>query len=233
MAKSTRTVRLSRTIRGERRCLAVIGDIVKSREFHMSEREHLQTRLKELLGFLNNKHKNAILSRFVITIGDEFQGLLARGESIPEILESIEVQIPDAQIRTGIGNGTLETELRRDAIGMDGSAWHNARRALMQAKEQNRLGGVFEGFGADDPILNGLARLLHHVRANFTEQQRKVFDLFRAQQTQSQIARHLDLTNQTIFKHAKAIGWHALQEGESAWEFALRKFDYGNDWIRK
>src|SRR3989440_8538905 len=57
-------------------CLALIGDMVGSRELLPSRRPKIQERFREFIQYLNKKYAKDILAKFVITLGDEFQGLL-------------------------------------------------------------------------------------------------------------------------------------------------------------
>lgn len=183
---------------------------------------------------INTKHADAILSRFLVTIGDEFQGLLTKCGTIPDLIWDLEDDLADVEVRVGIGCGVLETELQESAIGMDGPVWHAARNAILRAKDANALGGVFEGFGdEDDAILNGFARLLRHFREDLTETQREVVSLSRGGMNRSGIAQKLGITNQALGKHLKAAGWLVYQEGESAWKTALAKYDYSENWSER
>jgi hypothetical protein len=53
---------------------AIIGDINKSRT--LERRARAQEKFKEAVAAINKEFKNDIASKFLITLGDEFQGLL-------------------------------------------------------------------------------------------------------------------------------------------------------------
>lgn len=55
--------------------IVVIGDICGSK--HLNNRKEIQDKLREILNKINNKYKLDIVAKFVITLGDEFQGLLS------------------------------------------------------------------------------------------------------------------------------------------------------------
>ena len=59
---------------------AVIGDIKDSR--HLNNRKEVQDRLQWVMDRLNRKYEEDIVSKFLITLGDEFQGLLYGGKNI-------------------------------------------------------------------------------------------------------------------------------------------------------
>ena len=56
--------------------IAVIGDIVGLKQLPQAERSHVQRQLEELLNRINKRYAKAIGARFLVTLGDEFQGVL-------------------------------------------------------------------------------------------------------------------------------------------------------------
>lgn len=196
-------------------------------------REALQDRLVTLLGELNREHRKAILARFVVTTGDEFQGLLSNAVVIPDILWTMDKHLRSRiDVRIGIGHGPLDTPLKKEAIGMDGPVWHNARAAILEAKQKSRLGGVFRGFPErDEVILNGIARILHKLRHDLTDKQFRIVDALRSTPNQTAIASELNISKQVVSKQALAAGIDAYREGESAWQAALKPFDYADQWL--
>ena len=211
-------------------CIALIADLVRSRAFSAEKRSALQETLHVTLASLNQRYGDAILSRIVVTTGDEFQALLRTAAVLPDLVWDLEEQLP-VRVRIGVGLGPLSTKLQEDAIGMDGPAWHAARAAILAAKERKRLGGVFLGFGVpNDDILNGLARLLHHFRQRLTLKQRATLGRLRMAHRQSTLAKEWNLSKQAIHERVKALKWEVYEEGERAWRSALANFDYTTAW---
>ena len=178
----------------EARATAFIGDLSASRDLDRDRRREVQGRLTDLLEELNDDLHAAMLSRFTVTLGDEFQGLLSRPSSIPEILWRLRRDLPTMRLWTGVGFGGLDTQLQAQAIGMDGPAFHNARQAVERARDEAIHGGVFVGFEADDAILTGLGRLLDHHRSSFTAAQLEAVDRVRSGRKQSDAAAELVAT---------------------------------------
>jgi hypothetical protein len=211
-----------------RPCIAIIGDFVRSRRVQGTAREDLQRRLVTLLRELNRRHTRAILATFVITTGDEFQGLLSDGTAIPDLIWTMDKHLRTRiDVRIGIGHGVLDTPLKKEAIGMDGPVWHNARAAIIEAKQKSRLGGVFRGFPEPaETILNGIARLLHKMRHDLTQKQFMIVDRLRGAPNQSAVADAMKISKQVVSKQALAAGFEAYREGETAWRAALKPFDH-------
>ncbi|HEV2399336.1 MAG TPA: SatD family protein [Candidatus Sulfotelmatobacter sp.] len=209
-------------------CIAVIADMVKSRDVPRTQRPQVQLTFTEFVAELNRKYKQALVARFVVTLGDEFQGLLSDALIIPDLLWDMHYKFGMRQLRVGIGFGSIDTPIGRDAINVDGPALHHARNAIDIAKKDKLLGGVFEGFGAAcDPAFNGFARLLQHHRARLKPQQRKVIELLRQSWIQSAIAQELGITRQAVSLYAGGAGWEAYREGEEGWRALLAQISFG------
>jgi len=202
--------------------VGVIGDFVRSRQIAPQARSSLQRRLGRTLQQINSHFAPSLAAKFLITIGDEFQGLLRNPVVIPDLVRELEMNLPDANMRLGIGKGDLYTDLGEYAIGMDGPVWHAARRALEDAKVSRRFGGVFVGFGRqEDQILNGIARVLHHVRSRLTTKQRGLLEALLRDETQAEIATRERISKQAVSKRARAGGLEAYKEAEAAWKLVL------------
>ena len=199
------------------RYVALIVDMVGSRELSEAARARAQKRFGALVQQLNKRYSKQIAARFVITLGDEFQGLLRSTTVIPDIISELENDFSDRTLRVGIGLGQLYTQVPKYAINVDGPALHSARSAVEKAKSSAVLGGVFEGFGTLDVILNGVARLLWFHRFKLTEQQRMFFNLLRKGLSQTQIAESLKISRQLVSKQLMSAGWSAYAECEAAW----------------
>src|SRR5712692_4014319 len=113
--------------------IALIGDVVRSRELPGRQRHQVQLGLEQLAATINQRYRRAIAARFLVTLGDEFQGVLKRAEILPDLIWHIERTLANTEVRIGIGFGTLNTRLKPVALGMDGSACHAARAAIERA----------------------------------------------------------------------------------------------------
>lgn len=109
--------------------IAIIGDIKKSRE--LEKRQEVQNKLKIVLEEINEKYLEDISAKFLITLGDEFQGLLFDGRNILKIIREIQMSLYPVELRFGIGIGKITTEIDTDrALGADGPGYYNARKAI-------------------------------------------------------------------------------------------------------
>jgi SatD family (SatD) len=199
--------------------VAVIGDIVASRE--IKNRAAVQRRYEKLMEQLNMDLRADLRSQFTITLGDEFQGLLAKAHSIADLIWTVDA-FAAVPVRLGFGYGPLSTSLKRVALQMDGPAFYNARDAIEHARQKRVLGGVFRGFGEDeDAVLNGFARLLQHQRERMTARRKELVTLLRAGYTQSEVTQKLRISPPAVSKAVKVAGWDAYAEGERGFRVAL------------
>jgi hypothetical protein len=174
----------------------------------------------------NKKFGHFIISKFVLTVGDEFQALINAPQMIPDLLWDIETELQDVTIRVGVGFGTLSTPVLPKAVGMDGPAFHHARAAIADAKTYKHLGGVFSGFGNwEDEVLNGFARLLWFHRSRWTPTQRITVHLLRQGLKQSEVSEKLGVSQQAVSQRGQGAGWEQYRAAEAGWRAILRKFE--------
>src|SRR5260370_21106073 len=110
--------------------IALIGDVVRSRRFAGPQRRQVQLGLEELTAVLNQRYRRAIAARFLVTLGDEFQGVLKQADIIPDLIWTIEATFEKAEGRIGIGVGTVKPPFKPVPLVMDGSAVRAARQAI-------------------------------------------------------------------------------------------------------
>ncbi len=206
------------------RYVAVIADMVRSRELTRARRGTIQKQFSALVADLNRTYRPAIASKFVVTLGDEFQGLLNSAAVIPDLVWHLEQQFQERELRVGIGLGALDTPLQKYAINIDGPALHRSRMAVDEAKQSHALGGVFHGFGDLDDVLNGIAGLLWFQRSRWTPAQRKIAALLRQGMSQTEAARKLGITKQVVSKQVLSAGCTEYLAAEIAWRKILQKY---------
>ncbi|HHW10157.1 MAG TPA: hypothetical protein GXX29_09310 [Firmicutes bacterium] len=160
--------------------MAVIGDMVGSRQ--LADRALWQNRLEELMRELNAVCYRCIAAGAVLTLGDEFQVLLHSAACLPEILALLDSRMSAERIkiRLGLGIGPLSTALKPLAVGMDGPAFHLARRSIDRLKKEGGSLYVHTGDQTADTLWNALARLRDVIREDWTTRQRQIYQTFQA-----------------------------------------------------
>lgn len=220
----TRTRERGEALRSSESCryVAVIGDVRRSR--HAENRWELQKTLERALEGVNDILRHELAARFVVTLGDEFQGLLKSPATIMRVLNALEAGLDGTPLRYGVGWGTLMTDLREDAIGMDGPCFHMAREAVVAGKGADRWVTV-SGFGPDDEVLNGLLWLIGAVRRRWTRVQRETVEQVRAAHTQRDAAAQLRVHESSVSQALKAALHKPVLAAEHAVSAVLETHD--------
>lgn len=212
--------------------IAIIGDIKNSKE--IGDRNYIQLKLKCVLDVINIKYNPVIAAKFIITLGDEFQGLLYRGTNVIDIIEEIQREMYPIQIRFGIGVGEITTDINIEmAIGADGPGYYKAREAieiLKYSEQKNKTWSsdvrieVEEDENSISLMLNTIFSLIEVIKSNWTERQREIiyeFEKYGGSQlecaqrlniAQSSVHRSLVKGNFYAYKNAKDTINNVLQE---------------------
>ncbi len=117
--------------------VAIIGDIKSSKT--INKRNQIQEKLNIILKHINETYSPDIAAKFIITLGDEFQGLLKNYDHILDIAKYIQREMYPVNLRFGIGFGKIYTDIFCEAaIGSDGPAYYAAREMVKQLREQEK-----------------------------------------------------------------------------------------------
>ncbi len=200
--------------------IAIIGDIIGSKQ--IKERNVVQKKLNDTLDIINKKFPEAIASKFMITLGDEFQGLLKAGSNTIEIIEYIERKMYPTQIRFGIGVGEITTTINPDIpIGADGPAYYNAREMINNLKEIKRRKkeidtNIMIGTSNNnevDILLNAIFGLCTFIKSKWTNRQREIiYDCMEHGDNQIKAAERLGITQSSVQKNLSNSGYYSYKK---------------------
>ncbi|HPG41932.1 MAG TPA: SatD family protein [bacterium] len=201
--------------------IAIIGDLVNSRA--MTNRNEVQNALINTLNTINSSDlKQHIAAKFVITLGDEFQGLVTRNFPLHPFLELYHSGLPaNVATRFGIGLGELATELKSETIGMDGPCFHNARSAITRAKNEN-INLIFQGFEMNT-ALNALYHNINNITQNWKARQLQVISLYKDTEDQTNVAKKMKISRQAVHRILKAAKYDLVQTG---WDGVQELFSF-------
>lgn len=117
--------------------IAMICDIKNSRS--LNNRLEVQLQLIDVLKKCNEKFKDFIISPFIITIGDEWQGLLSEYTCCNDIIDFFKENLSDnIKFYTAIGYGKVSiTNFELTVNQLDGEAFYLARKAIQYCKKHN------------------------------------------------------------------------------------------------
>lgn len=200
--------------------IAIIGDIIESKK--LADRYESQRKLKQVLENVNAHYSGDIESNFMITLGDEFQGLLNSGENVIRIVEYIQISLYPVEIRFGIGIGRIDTEINRlMPFGADGSAYHNARKMINiiksnEKKNKSPATNIMVGSDGDhsnlEMLINTILSLSTAIKQRWTERQREVaFDCILHGDNQKEAAARLNTIQPSIHKALSKADYYSYK----------------------
>jgi len=163
---------------------AVIADIIRSKS--INARFAIQKRLEKILDNINTDYDKSIASKFMITLGDEFQGLLNSPVSVLDMIERIKLHMYPLRIRFGIGFGEIFTGINKEIpLGADGPAYYNAREMIDDIKKSERAkmkycmdikfcSNDIEKDNSYDRLINTGLSLCSFLESKWTNRQREI-----------------------------------------------------------
>lgn len=187
--------------------IAIIGDIKGSKE--IKNRGWIQEKLNTVLNHVNETYYADISAKFVITLGDEFQGLLKSKEHLLDIVKYIQREMYPVRLRFGIGLGEISTNIFYEAaIGADGPAYYAARKMIEQLREQEKK---LKKQAADIQIsihdtenfeiaeINIILALMKIIEDGWSEKQRfTIWDMAQNGGSQEECAKRMATTQSTV-----------------------------------
>ncbi len=200
--------------------IAIIGDIQDSKI--IEDRKNVQIKLEEVLEEINVQYSNDIASKFMITLGDEFQGLLLSGTNVMNIISKIERGMYPVRLRFGVGIGEITTDINPNMpIGADGPGYYRAREAIGNLKEKEKKKKTYAGdilFKADDKnqtimdMLNTIIELMFAIKSFWSDRQREIiWNMLEYHDNQIDAAKRLKIKQPTVQKALVAGKYYAYK----------------------
>lgn len=193
---------------------AIIGDIVNSKE--IQDREEFQEKFIYVIEKINTIFAGYIVSKFTVTLGDEFQGLLNSPIVFIDILDYINNSLNPINLRYGVGIGEITTRINNEkAIGADGPAYHNARRMIdeVKAKEKSKNSGKtnarFYSGNKEDELINVILGLCDNIEKGWTSSQRELIKyISENNRSQQEAAKHFGILQSSVSSKLKSASYY-------------------------
>lgn len=136
---------------------ALIMDLKKSRRYSSKNRNEIQDYIFHVINVLNNSFRRYLEKDVFFSAGDELQGLFSTVEASYLYFRLFSMLVAPVEIRAGIGVGEWDV-IVKDAgtTAQDGSAFHNARRAINATEESLGYSVLLFSGGKNDIIINSL-----------------------------------------------------------------------------
>ena len=208
---------------------AVIGDLVASRE--IAKRGQVQTKLKKIINQVNNQYDQQLAAKLMIYAGDEIQGLLYTPAVSYKLIQDVKEKLQPLEIVFGVGVGELTTKLPSHPVTweLDGSAYHQARKMLKQAKKKKP--SICYSFDQSiikrtevGEIINSLLYFIESNQANRTQRQQQVVQLYQQYQSQELTAQELEVTQVAVSKILNNAVYYQVQQAKTSLDHYLNSF---------
>ncbi|EHO42943.1 hypothetical protein Calab_3339 [Caldithrix abyssi DSM 13497] len=205
-----------------------IGDIIQSRR--ITDRAQVQRKFSQAIEKLAKSHGHLFLSPPTLTIGDEFQAVVKSTANLFLILHQFEVEMHPVHMRFGFGLGSIDTPLNtRAAIGMDGSAFHNARTAIEEARQLGKKYALVSSINKDQSAaLKLLLSWIDLNLQNWSNEKLQIFVWNRQGKRQREIADILNISQPAVSQHINKPIFALLLESEQYLEKQFNIFLQGN-----
>jgi len=178
--------------------IVLIGDVVSSKK--IADRLAFQNRLAAALKRLSDSNPNAA-SPYTITLGDEFQAVLHRADTMFHEIFSLLGEVHPEKIRFAVGIGDIDTPINpRSAIGMDGPAFHNARDAMEELERSSRLFGIAGLQGSCAEVTVHTLDLLFRIIGKWKKNRLRTLTMLIEGTAVSEISGKLGITEQAVYK---------------------------------
>lgn len=212
--------------------IAIIGDIKNSRE--IGHKGEVQNKLNSVLKVINEKYNSMIAAKFMITLGDEFQGLLLEGVNVVDIIEEIQMRMFPQQIRFGIGIGRITTDINPDmAIGADGPGYYNARMAIEYVKHSEQRSKtqssdirieIEKDSKSLSVTLNTIFMLMTVIQRDWSPRQKEIIWEFEKREcSQAECARRLNISQSSVQRSLTSSNYYAYKEAKESVSKVLKE----------
>ena len=212
--------------------IAIIGDIKESKK--IDDRNMVQEKLNHILNHINKMYSPDISAKFIITLGDEFQGLLGVNDHLFDIIKYIQREMYPVKLRFGIGIGEIYTDIFYEAaIGADGPAYYAARETIEELREQEKR---LKKQAADIQIsvyntesfaitqINTVLALMKIIEDGWSDKQRyTIWDMAQNGGSQEECAKRMNTTQSTVARRLADGNYITYERAKKTVDEALKR----------
>jgi hypothetical protein len=182
----------------------LIADVVGS-----SARKDLRATLGKRLEAVAREHRKRRWIRlpYAVTAGDEFQAILSRGVSVPELIFDLRVKFQPLQLRIGIGVGRVREKIHRPVNRMGGEAFQRARQAIEAITDERTKYEVLTAFRTGNEAFDSTVNLIYALQdsllTEISSKQWETVGAYYAQGGIRQAGKRLGLDESTVSRNLK------------------------------
>ncbi len=178
--------------------------------------------LKETLREINKTFSSSIVSDFMITSGDEFQGLLTKQDEIFDITNYIELNMFPTRIQFGIGIGSIDSNVNQtNSIEIIGPAYYKARNSInilnnIKNKNEKILTNVIidsgEVYTNEDHLINTILSLIYVTKSKWDDNAIKTIKVYiKSNHNQMATAQQLNIQQPAVSKTLKRCNYYTIE----------------------
>lgn len=178
--------------------IAVIADMVSSKR--IKNRADVQKKLQSVFRRINKN--SGVISPYTITLGDEFQAVYDKADFLFRDIWQIIYSLYPVKIRFSIGVGEITTRInRKQAIGMDGPAFYNARKGLEELKNTGYLFNISSDDENNIEMYRQSLYLISHFSESWKETRIKILTMLYEGLTPKEISNRMAVTDKAVYKN--------------------------------
>jgi hypothetical protein len=185
------------------RNIVLVADLVASRR--IVARSAVQERLGTCLKQLNSRKREGLVSPYTITLGDEFQAVFSAPDRLFRDALTVLIALYPVAVRFSFGIGDISTPINtKQAIGMDGPAFHEARATIDRLKKTKNLFAVANSGGAGLTLINQSLALVSHTIGKWPRNRLEILRGLFENLDVKQLAHDLRVTDKAVYKSIDA-----------------------------
>lgn len=192
----------------------IFGDIRSSRQVKERQRYEWQLFLKSAIVQINETFAGKIEAPFMITKGDEFQGVLQDLSLVNKIMLQFEHLVHPLQLRFGIGYGPIQKMGSLIPIEMDGPAFHRANAALNLSKKKKLTVRIDTNDNDFDQWMNTIFQLIFSIKGRWSETTLKRYWMYKDLGTLKRVAQEEHVSSQAIWDSINHSGASDVMHAE-------------------
>jgi hypothetical protein len=179
--------------------VVIIADVRGSKKMANDERYEGQLFLKSAIIQINENFSDFIEAPFMITRGDEFQGVTKNMEVAFKIMLEFERLLFPLMLRYGIGKGEIQKMGSKIPIEMDGPAFHRANEAVNLAKKKKLFLTCKSDNASNDLLINNIFLLMNSIKSRWNQNNYERYWNYKSLGTFEKVAKKENVSPQAIW----------------------------------
>lgn len=214
---------------------ALMIDLKKSRSYSIDDRNAIQQYILEVMRGLNDLFRKELAREVYFSAGDEVQGLFNSPTAAFLYLRLFNMLVFPVETKAGLGVGTWDIKIDgANTAAQDGSAYHNARKAIDGARNSFEYSILFLSGDADDVFVNSSMNFQTILTSKLNEYQNQLMVLseifFPIDSQGIIIPAYAEIINRLISAKNDSYYYRAQQQKTRKRANKRYPFDVRHDW---